>query len=319
MAPWIADDENDAPAGEPIAGGDAPAPGPSPDAPVEGGEADTAPADTPSADAPNVDDVAPQVAANDDGELRLDLDGYEGPIDVLLTLAREQKVDLKKISILELADQYLSFINHARKLRLELAADYLVMAAWLAYLKSRLLLPEPPADGEPTGVELAAALAFQLQRLEAMQKAGQSLLNLPQLGRDVFTRGAPEPLKIVDIPVYELTLYELLKAYGTHPGRRREGMLQIQPLNLFSMDDALKRIGDMLGHTLDWTVLQNFLPDGLLKPLQRRAAVAATFAASLELARSGIINIRQDGLFGPIYMKRAEPRADTSPNEATPS
>ncbi|MBI2253982.1 MAG: segregation/condensation protein A [Proteobacteria bacterium] len=334
MAPWTADDETDvpeAPGGTPGVAEDTPAPTPEDAAPSEAAAegaasepADTEPAgeepvgEQPPAETPAGDDV-PLVAANDDGELRLDLDGYEGPIDVLLTLAREQKVDLKKISILELADQYLTFINHARRLRLELAADYLVMAAWLAYLKSRLLLPEPPADGEPTGVELAAALAFQLQRLEAMQKAGQAMLNLPQLGRDVFTRGTPEPLKVIDIPVYELSLYELLKAYGTHPGRRREGMLQITPLNLFSMDDALKRIGDIIGHTLDWTILQNFLPDGLKQPLQRRAAVAATFAASLELARSGIINLRQEGLFGPIYMKRAEPAAPASPGEVTSS
>ncbi|WP_374383671.1 ScpA family protein [Dongia sp.] len=322
MASWIADDETDAPAAETAAETPVPETEQPEGAGAAGGD-DEGPvaAEEPTADQPAGDLPAGDlpVPANDDGELRLDLDGYEGPIDILLTLAREQKVDLKKISILELADQYLAFINHARKLRLELAADYLVMAAWLAYLKSRLLLPEPPADGEPTGVELAAALAFQLQRLEAMQKAGQALLALPQLGRDVFTRGAPEPLKVVDIPVFELTLYELLKAYGTHPGRKREAMLQIQPLNLFSMDDALKRIGDIIGHTLDWTVLQNFLPDGLKQPLQRRAAVAATFAASLELARSGIINLRQEGLFGPIYMKRAEPRADNSSNEATPS
>jgi segregation and condensation protein A len=312
MASWIVDDETEAPE-TPAVADDAPVP------------ADETPAqepiaeDPPAQEAEPAGDEAPPIAANDDGELRLDLDGYEGPIDILLTLAREQKVDLKKISILELADQYLSFINHARKLRLELAADYLVMAAWLAYLKSRLLLPEPPADGEPTGVELAAALAFQLQRLEAMQKAGQAMMNLPQLGRDTFTRGTSEPLKIIDIPVFELSLHELLKAYGTHPGRRREGMLQIQPLNLFSMDDALKRIGDIIGHTLDWTILQNFLPDGLKQPLQRRAAVAATFAASLELARSGIINLRQDGLFGPIYMKRADPSASLSPSEVTSS
>ena len=328
MAPWTADDKEDVPETpnvaddtaapeEPVA--EAASPDEGAEQPV-GGEpgpgAEDEPAPTNEAAS---DEGAPPVAANDDGELRLDLDGYEGPIDILLTLAREQKVDLKKISILELADQYLSFINHARRLRLELAADYLVMAAWLAYLKSRLLLPEPPTDGEPTGAELAEALAFQLQRLEAMQKAGQAMMNLPQLGRDVFTRGAPEPLKVVDIPVFELSLYELLKAYGTHPGRRREGMLQITPLNLFSMDDALKRIGDIIGHTLDWTILQNFLPDDLKQPLQRRAAVAATFAASLELARSGIINLRQEGLFGPIYMKRAEPAAPASPSEVTSS
>jgi len=257
-------------------------------------------------------DDAPPHVANDD-ELVLDLDGFEGPIDALLTLARDQKVDLRKISILELADQYLAFIARARRLRLEIAADYLVMAAWLAYLKSRLLLPEPPADGEPSGADLAAALAFQLQRLEAMQEAGKKLMALPQFGRDFFARGAPEPVKIIDIPVWDVTLFDLLKAYGTHPGRRREGMLRIAPLNLFSMDDALKRIGDMLGHVLDWTVLRNFLPEGMDTPLQRRAALAATFAATLELARDGRIELRQESVFGQIYLRRAMRQEPTEP------
>ncbi len=250
------------------------------------------------------DDVAP--VASGELELHLDLDGFEGPIDVLLTLARDQKVDLKKISILELADQYLAFIARARRLRLEIAADYLVMAAWLAYLKSRLLLPEPPADGEPSGAEMAAALAFQLQRLEAMQKAGQQMMALPQYGRDFFGRGLPEPVKIIEKPVYQLSLYELLKAYGTYPGRRNQGLLQIAPMNLFSMDDALHRIGEMLGQVLDWTTLQTFLPPGLQRGLPRRAALAATFAASLELARTGRIELRQEQLFGPIYMRRGQ-------------
>ena len=260
-------------------------------------------------------DESPQVSANDD-ELVLDLDGFEGPIDALLALARDQKVDLRKISILELADQYLAFIARARRLRLEIAADYLVMAAWLAYLKSRLLLPEPPADGEPSGAELAAALAFQLQRLEAMQQAGKRLMALPQFGIDFFARGEPEPAKIIDVPVWDVTLFDLLKAYGTHPGRRKEGLLRIAPLNLFSMDDALRRIGDMLGHVLDWTVLRNFLPDGLDTPLQRRAAIAATFAASLELARNGRVELRQEGTFAPIYLRRANRRDDPEPAPA---
>jgi segregation and condensation protein A len=253
----------------------------------------------------STDDTASPAAAGE-AELHLDLDGFEGPIDVLLTLAREQKVDLKKISILELADQYLAFVARARRLRLEIAADYLVMAAWLAYLKSRLLLPEPPADGEPSGAELAAALAFQLQRLEAMQKAGRDLMGLPQYGLHFFGRGLPEPVKILEKPVYKVTLYDLLKAYGTYPGRRNEGLLQITPMNLFSMDDALHRIGEMLGQVLDWTTLQTFLPPGLQRGLPRRAALAATFAASLELARTGRIELRQERLFGPIYMRRGE-------------
>jgi segregation and condensation protein A len=264
--------------------------------------------ESPTAHDGGFDDAPPRVA-NDD-ELVLDLDGFEGPIDALLSLARDQKVDLRKISILELADQYLAFIARARRLRLEIAADYLVMAAWLAYLKSRLLLPEPPADGEPSGAELAAALAFQLQRLEAMQEAGKNLMALPQFGRDFFARGAPEPVKIIDIPVWDVTLFDLLKAYGTHPGRRREGLLRIAPLNLFSMDDALKRIGDMLGHTLDWTVLRKFLPEGMETPLQQRSALAATFAATLELARSGNIELRQEGVFAPIYLRRSTRREE---------
>ena len=243
-------------------------------------------------------------SAGGEMELHLDLDGFEGPIDVLLTLARDQKVDLKKISILELADQYLAFVARARRLRLEIAADYLVMAAWLAYLKSRLLLPEPTADGEPSGAELAAALAFQLQRLEAMQKAGRELMALPQYGRDFFGRGLPEPVQIVEKPVYKLALYDLLKAYGNYPGRRNEGLLQIAPMNLFSMDDALHRIGEMLGQVLDWTTLQHFLPPGLQRGLPRRAALAATFAASLELARTGRLELRQEQQFGPIFMRR---------------
>ncbi|HVJ41334.1 MAG TPA: segregation/condensation protein A [Dongiaceae bacterium] len=271
--------------------------------------AEAEPAEAKPADAAAGFDEPVKKSPDDNGDLVLDLDGYEGPIDVLLTLARDQKVDLKKISILELADQYLAFVARARRLRLELAADYLVMAAWLAYLKSRLLLPEPPKDGEPSGAEMAAALAFQLQRLAAMQKAGQALLALPQLNRDFFRRGEPEPVRLIQVPVYNLTLYELLKAYGTHPGRKREGILHIEPLRLFSMDDALHRIGDLIGQKLDWTILRDFLPeDLLLNPLQRRAALAATFAASLELARSGRVQLRQDGTFGPIYLKPGIPR-----------
>ena len=242
--------------------------------------------------------------AVDDGQFMLDLDGYEGPIDVLLTLARDQKVDLTKLSILDLADQYLEFVARARRLRLELAADYLVMAAWLAYLKSKLLLPEPEGEGEPTGVELAAALAYQLQRLEAMQEAGARLMGRPQLGREMFARGAPEPIRIVARPIYQLTLYELLRAYGNHVTRHQPAhRLHILPMDLYSMDEALKRLGDMLGHTLDWAVLTSFLPTEFKSGLQRRSAVAATFAASLEMVRAGRAQLRQDGTFGPIFLR----------------
>lgn len=245
----------------------------------------------------------PRPGASAESELVLDLDGFEGPIDVLLSLAREQKVDLARISILDLADQYLAFVARARRLRLELAADYLVMAAWLAYLKSRLLLPEPEGDGEPTGAEMAAALAFQLQRLEAMQNAGARLMALPQLGRDFFARGAPEGAPVVEKAVISLTLYDLLSAYARQANRRMAGTLRIAPTDLYSMDDALKRLGEMLGHVPDWRSLMSFLPPGFLGGLRGRSALAATFAASLELVRAGRAQLRQDGAFGPIYLR----------------
>jgi segregation and condensation protein A len=334
MTAWIPDTEPGSGAGPDEIPGEAPevtaaeTPEPAHQEAAESAQAEPGPtADEPAAEEPASDQPTQGGDGFDDGAekpapedlLLLDLDGYEGPIDALLAMARDQKVDLRKISILELADQYLAFIARARRLRLELAADYLVMAAWLAYLKSRLLLPEPPSDGEPSGAELAAALAFQLQRLEAMQEAGKRLMALPQFGIDFFARGEPEPARIVDVPVWEVTLFDLLKAYGTHPGRRREGMLRIAPLNLFSMDDALKRIGDMLGQVLDWTVLRNFLPEELGTPLQRRAAVAATFAASLELARNGTVELRQEGVFAPIYLRRSTRRPDIEPTDIEPS
>jgi segregation and condensation protein A len=237
-------------------------------------------------------------------DLVVDLEGYEGPIDVLLTLAREQKVDLTRISILRLADQYLAFIAAARRLRLEVAADYLVMAAWLAFLKSRLLLPQPPAPEEPSGADLAAALTQQLQRLEAMQEAGTRLMARPQLGRDVFARGAPEGLPRVLVPVWEASLYDLLKAYGEGRQRKESGVLHIEAPELYAMDDALQRLERMLGRVPDWRSLMSFLPplaggDGLVW----RSAIAATFAASLELVRAGKLQLRQDAAFGPIYLR----------------
>jgi segregation and condensation protein A len=259
------------------------------------------PTDDSFEDAP-FEDARPDGGADD--QFVLDLDGYGGPIDVLLTLARDQKVDLARLSILDLADQYLSFVARARRLRLELAADYLVMAAWLAYLKSKLLLPEPEEEGgEPTGAEMAAALAFQLQRLEAMQQAGARLVARPQLGQDFFRRGMPEVFSVVSKPVYDLSLYELLSAYGSHAGRTRVDVLRVLPTDLYSMDDALKRLGDMLGHVPDWRTLSSFLPPDTKHGLRRRSAMAATFAASLELVRSGRAQLRQDSTFGPIYLR----------------
>ncbi len=243
-------------------------------------------------------------------ELRLDLDGYEGPIDVLLQLAREQKVDLTRISILQLAEQYLAFVRAARHLRLELAADYLVMAAWLAYLKSRLLLPEEAGEEEPSGAEMAAALRFQLQRLEAMQEAGRRLMLRPQLGREVFARGAPEPLKVVTRTHYDASLYDLLKAYAVHSAKAETPAdLQIPPIDLYSVDEAIQRLRGLLGEVPSWRTLMSFLPPEIEGSQLWRSALASTFAASLELCREGELRIRQEGDFGPIYLRSA--REDT--------
>jgi segregation and condensation protein A len=245
-------------------------------------------------------------APNDDERLVVDLEGYEGPIDVLLTLARDQKLDLTRISILALAEQYIAFIAQARRVRLEIAADYLVMAAWLAYLKSRLLLPTPAEDkAEPTAAEMAAALAFQLQRLQAMQDAGARLMARPLLGKDVFRRGAPEGLRVVATPVYSATLYELLRAYGDQRGRKQSSTLRILPSELYSMEAALERLMSILGRMPDWTTLQSFIPAELRGGVVARSALAAMFSASLELVRSGRLQLRQDRTFGQIYIRKA--------------
>jgi segregation and condensation protein A len=243
------------------------------------------------------------------GSFVVDLDGYEGPIDVLLTLAREHKLDLTKISILALADQYLEFVAEVRRSNLELAADYLVMAAWLAYLKSRLLLPDLGEEDEPTGEEMAAALAFQLRRLEAMQDAGQKLMARSHLGREFFRRGAPETFRALINPVLEVTLFDLLKAYGDNKRRIEGGTLHIEAFEIFTVEDALHRLQSLLGSTPDWESLWQFLPDGVLEGLIQRSAIASTFTASLELAREGKIKLRQSGPFGPIYLKAAERNA----------
>jgi len=240
-------------------------------------------------------------------DFRLDLDGYEGPIDALLQLAREQKVDLTRISILELAEQYLRFVREARHLRLELAADYLVMAAWLAYLKSRLLLPEEDADGEePTGAEMAAALRFQLQRLEAMQEAGERLMARAQLGREFFARGAPEPLRTVTHVRYDAKLYDLLQAYARQSTQVEASDLHIPPTELYTVDGAIHRLRGLLGHVPGWRTLSSFLPRELEGSLLWKSALASTFTASLELCREGELRIRQDGAFGPIYLASAK-------------
>ena len=260
------------------------------------------------------DGGAPVVAGLD--ALVLALDGFEGPIDLLLTLARDQKVDLAKISILALAEQYLAFIERARVLRLELAADYLVMAAWLAYLKSKLLLP-PPAEetDEENPAEMAARLAFQLQRLQAMQNISKVLFDRPRLGQDFFARGMPERLKVANRAIYEANLLELMRAYGDIRTRHAaSGHLRILPTRLVSMEQAARRLRAILGDMPDWQTLERFVPMESDDPLLRRSAMASTFAASLELSKEGLVEIRQSGVFETIYM-RAVPGAELKSGE----
>lgn len=245
------------------------------------------------------------------GAFIVDLEGFEGPIDVLLSLAREQKLDLAQISILALADQYLAFVAEARRHNLELAADYLVMAAWLAYLKSRLLLPDLGDGEEPSGAEMAIALAFQLKRLEAMQQAGQELMARSRLGAEFRARGEPESYRRITNTVYDLSLFELLKAYGDQQRRGgHSGPLLIEPFELHTVDDALVRLRRLLGATPDWQSLWQFLPKDLRKGLVMRSAVASTFSAGLELAKEGKARIQQATVFGPIFMRSTDEGSD---------
>lgn len=253
----------------------------------------------------------PEVIAPGEGELILDLEGYEGPLDILLTLARDQKVDLRRISMVALVDQYLAFIASARRLRLEIAADYLVMAAWLAYLKSRLLLPDPPKDEEPSGEQMAEALQRQLQLLEAMQEAGTRLMARPRLGIDTFARGQPEGVMVVRKSVWQVQLYDLLKAYGEINKPKDAEAYHIARPQFFSPDEAIERLSRMLGIAIEWASIVAFLPPGLTDPMKMRSAMAATFVASLQLTKDGLLHLRQTQTFGPIFLrKRTDPQAD---------
>ena len=236
--------------------------------------------------------------------LTLSLDGWEGPLDLLLTLARSQKVDLAKLSILDLVDQYLAFISDARALRLELAADYLVMAAWLAYLKSCLLLPpDPEADPDPH--ELALRLQWQLQRLDAMRDAGTRLMARDLLGRETFRRAAPEGLRLQSVARYDCSLYELLSAYGAIRARTARGVYRVQRRAVLALDEAIERLSALLGAALDWTELARFLPGGDDADY-RRSALASTFVAALELTRQGRADLSQADAFAPLLL-RARP------------
>jgi segregation and condensation protein A len=252
----------------------------------------------------------PRVAEIDEADaLLLDIDGYEGPIDVLLELARNQKVDLSKISILQLARQYLAFVERAAAMNLELAAEYLVMAAWLAYLKSRLLLPRDKESADPSAEAMAEALQFQLRRLEAMQTAAQNIIKLPQLGQNVFARGMPEGLRVKTNTKWDVQIYDLLKAYGDIKRRQESSTYDLPLYNLMSTEDALSRLTRMLGELPKkglqsvWATLESFIPEGIKDRLYGRSTLASTLTASLELAKQGQLEIRQEGLFKPIYMR----------------
>ncbi|MEM0921980.1 MAG: ScpA family protein [Pseudomonadota bacterium] len=256
--------------------------------------------ETEAFDTPPRDDAA--IAAE---TLSVNVEGFEGPLDLLLTLARTQKVDLTKVSILQLAEQYLNFIAEAQKLRIELAADYLVMAAWLAFLKSRLLLPPSHEDGGESGEDMAARLAFQLERLEAMRKAAAQLMARDQLGRDFFARGMTEAVTVKRDTAWTASLADLLKAYAKVRTREEYRPLQIDRTALLTMDQAMERLKSVIGQALDWTDIAAYLPEGFRAcPKRRRTAIASTFAASLELARRGELDLRQDETFAPLMLRR---------------
>ncbi|MDA5555402.1 segregation and condensation protein A [Shimia sp. MMG029] len=264
----------------------------------------------------DIDDVGPE----DAGEMTVaermaaealivDVDGFEGPLDLLLTLSRTQKVDLRKISILELAQQYLNFVERAKRLRLELAADYLVMAAWLAFLKSRLLLPPDPTEEGPSGEELAAHLAFQLERLQAMRDAAAKLMARDRLGRDFFARGIPESVERVRKVTFTATLLDLMQGYARLKTRDEFRPFVMDRESVFTMEEALERMRGLIGFAGAWTDILSYLPTGWENdPKKRRSATAATFAASLELAKEGKVFIRQSDNFAPIELRRRDGR-----------
>jgi segregation and condensation protein A len=236
-------------------------------------------------------------------ELTLNLDGWEGPLDLLLSLARAQKVDLAQISILQLVEQYLAYLSEARALKLEIAADYLVMAAWLAYLKSCLLLPKDP-EADPSPEEIAFRLQMRLQQLDAMREAGARLLGRDRVGRDVFLRGAPEGLRLIRKAAWQVRDFDLFAAYGVVRARTQPAMHVVHARAVMTLDEAIERVSKMIGMALDWTFLESFLPSSQ-DPQFRRSALASSFLAALELARRGRLDIAQDEPFAPIKLKAA--------------
>ncbi|URW76903.1 segregation/condensation protein A [Sphingomonas donggukensis] len=235
--------------------------------------------------------------------LTLDLEGWEGPLDLLLTLARTQKVDLKAISILALVEQYLAYIAGARDLKLEVAADYLVMAAWLAYLKSALLLPRNPEE-TPSPEELALKLQLRLERLSAMREAGARLIARDRMGRDVFPRGCPEGLRTVRQTQWHAEIYDLIAAYGRISARTRPVMHVVADRDVMTLDVAIARVSELIGIRIDWSTIESFLPHGA-SGSYRRSALASSFVAALELARQGRIDLQQASAFAPLYLRAA--------------
>jgi segregation and condensation protein A len=242
------------------------------------------------------------MAVEDDGDkLKIDIDGWEGPLDLLLTLARNQKVDLRAISILQLVEQYLVFIENARALKLELAADYLVMAAWLTYLKSALLLPKDPTI-DPSPEELAMRLQLRLERLNAMRESGARLMARDRIGRDIFLRGTPEGLRVVRKNVWDCSYFELITAYAQMHARNEPVLHMVKRRAVMTLEDALDRVSAMVGQAINWTQLESFLPVETVPGL-RKSALASSFAAVLELAKRGRIELQQDGSFEPLMLR----------------
>ncbi|PLX39294.1 MAG: segregation/condensation protein A [Hyphomicrobiales bacterium] len=271
---------------------------------------DTPETDAPDGEAGNDAALAPlsgggdfEERATDDPALVIDVEGFEGPLDLLLMLARSQKVDLTHISILALAEQYLVFIEQARRLRLDIAADYLVMAAWLAYLKSRLLLPVKEDEDEPSAEEMAAALAFRLRRLEAMRDASAKLMNRDRLGRDTFARGMPEAINDIPRAAYDVDLFELLTAYAAQRARSVVTRMQVGKRTVWSLQDAREILVRLVGKSAEWMPLETFLTRYLRKPEDRATILASSFSASLELVKDGTLEIRQSGTFAPLYVR----------------
>lgn len=249
------------------------------------------------------DESFDQLPLGHEDALTLNLDGWEGPLDLLLTLARAQKVDLAQISILQLVEQYLVFVAEARALKLELAADYLVMAAWLAYLKSCLLLPKDP-EQDPSPEEIALRLQLRLQRLDAMREAGARLMGRDRIGRDVFLRGAPEGLKLVRKSNWQVRDFDLFAAYGAVKARTQPALHVVHARAVLTLEEAIERVSRMIGTAVEWTRLETFLPP-TLDPQFRKSALASSFVAALELARRGHLEIAQDGPFAPIEVRAA--------------